>query len=155
MEAYHAHRNAWHISDAVNGCTCIGCTSVPFHSSGSWPLNTGWVAQRDHWPLEEDMWPPFFSGPVLGARQSEANALLIGLCFTVSIAPLSACQLSPAIPYLLPYKLHSSFKGCDKPCTKSAFKESCDVCVFCPWYSTQNSVNSFLFHTFSKIKTND
>lgn len=71
--------------------------SVLFHSWGSWTLNTRWVAQEDHWPLEEDIWPPFFSNPVLGTRQSDTNALLIGLCFTMSIAPLSARQLSPLI----------------------------------------------------------
>lgn len=63
-------------------------------------LSTGWVAQKDHWPLEEDIWPPFFSSPVLEARQSDTNALLIGLCFTTAIAPLSACRLSTVIPHL-------------------------------------------------------
>lgn len=63
-------------------------------------LNTGWVAQKDHWPLEEDIWPPFFSSPVLEARQSDTNALLIGLCFTMAIAPLSARRRSTVIPHL-------------------------------------------------------
>lgn len=55
-ESIHgAHKHVWHISDTVNGCTCIGHTSVPFHSSGSWTLTAGWVAQRDNRPLEEDI----------------------------------------------------------------------------------------------------
>lgn len=101
----HSHMEAYHIvfqsSNTVNGITCVGHTSVPFHSSGSWTLNTGWVALRDHRPLQEDIWPPFFSSTVLGARQTDTNALLIGLFFTMSIAPLSARQQSSVVPHLL------------------------------------------------------
>lgn len=101
----HSHMEAYHIvfqsSNTVNGFTCIGHTSVPFHSSGSWTLNTGWVALRDHWPLQKDIWPPFFSSTVLGARQTDTNALLIGLFFTMSIAPLSARRQSSVVPHLL------------------------------------------------------
>lgn len=59
----------------------------------------GWhTGITDHLRTTYDL--HFSAAPVLEARQSDTNALLIGLCFTTSVAPLSACRGSSLINWL-------------------------------------------------------
>lgn len=102
MEAHSVQGNVQRTyrqpSNAVDLCCCLCCTGLSFPRVESCTPNTGWVAHRDHWPLEDDTWPPFFSSPP--SLRPDTNALLIGLCFTTSVAPLSACRGSSLINWL-------------------------------------------------------
>lgn len=68
-------------------------SSVAHQTLGGW--HTGIT---DHLRTTHDL--HFSAAPVLEARQSDTNALLIGLCFTTSVAPLSACRGSFLINWL-------------------------------------------------------
>lgn len=74
--------------------------TLALRASAVWVCPAVWTLMTDRWRSTCDL--QLSSSLVLGTRQSDTNALLIGLCFSMSTAPLSSC--STAIPHLLAHE---------------------------------------------------